>query len=449
MNRPTPGSRHVLTRTVVALGLKGGIVVAGFGMQVILARTLGPEGLGVYATFLSLVTVLSITGGFGMPMAAVRFMPVYAAAGQEGRLRGFVRAARRLTLGTGAAVAAGFVLVFLALPALRPQMGVAMAAAAIIPAFGLCTLTAGMLQALGKPLRADCLLNLTRTGLIAIFVLTAWWWGHAEPGLALVLTALAALAVWALADRAARRAMAPTAAPAAPAEEDERPVWIAAGMTFVLAMAAVSLIERLDTIMLGTLVGAEAAGLYSVASRLALTVALAATSVLALLAPAMAREAAAKDRDGLQRTASIAVAMAVGLSLVVAAVLGGASPWLLPAFGPEFSAAAAPFAILLVGQVAVAACGSGGGLLALAGINRALVVVALAAVILDMALCLMLVPVFGMVGAASATVATLLAQAVALAVVVRRSMGVDPTLVGAARLAWRSFRPGTRQGGRS
>jgi O-antigen/teichoic acid export membrane protein len=135
------------------------------------------------------------------------------------------------------------------------------------------------------------------------------------------------------------------------------------------------------------------------------------------------------------------------MSLCIAAVLAGASPWLLPAFGPDFDAAAAPFAILLAGQVALAACGSAGGLLAVAGLNRALVVVAIAAVILDMVLCLLLVPVFGKPGAAGATVATLLAQALALAVVAWRRLGVDPTLLGAARLAWRSYGPGARQEG--
>jgi O-antigen/teichoic acid export membrane protein len=435
----------MLIRSVLALGLKGGIVVAGFGMQVILARTLGPEGLGVYATFLSLVTVLSITGGFGMPMAAVRFMPVYVAAGHQARLRGFVRDAQRVTLATSLPIAIAFCAVFALFPALRDQLGVAIAAAALIPIFGLCTLSAGMLQALGQPLRSDLLVNLARTVLIAGLILLAWWFGHAEPATALWLTGLAALIAWGAAAIAARRAM--PAAPGGPAESDERHHWITAGMTFVLAMAAVSLIERLDTIMLGTLVGAEAAGIYSVASRLSLTVALATTSVLALMAPALARQAAASDRVGMQRTASIAVALAVLMSLCIAAVLAGASPWLLPAFGPDFDAAAAPFAILLAGQVAVAACGSAGGLLAVAGLNRALVVVAIAAVILDMVLCLLLVPVFGKPGAAGATVATLLAQALALAVVAWRRLGVDPTLLGAARLAWRSYGPGARQEG--
>lgn len=445
MDRPPGATRHVLIRTVLALGLKGGIVVAGFGMQVILARTLGPEGLGVYATFLSLATVLSITGGFGMPMAAARFMPVYAASGQDARLRGFVAAAQRLTLASSALVAIGFCLIFVMFPALRDQLGPAIAAAPIIPLFGLGTLAAGELQALGQPLRSDLLMNLARVVMIATFVLLAGWFGDADATVALWLTGLAALVAWMAAHIAARRAMPVPSA--GPRSEDERHIWISAGMTFVLAMAAVSLIERLDTIMLGALVGAEAAGIYSVASRLALTVALATTSVLALMAPALARQAAARDRDGLQRTASLAVALALVLSLSVAAVLGGASPWLLPAFGPDFDAAAQPFAILLAGQVAVAACGSAGGLLALAGHNRALIVAAVGAVILDMALCLLLVPVFGPAGAAGATVATLLAQAVALSIVAWRVLGVDPTLLGAARFAWRSYGPGARQGG--
>ncbi|HWT07615.1 MAG TPA: oligosaccharide flippase family protein [Roseomonas sp.] len=446
MDPAAGATRHVLTRTVLALGLKGGIVVAGFGMQVILARTLGPEGLGVYATFLSLATVLSITGGFGMPMAAVRFIPVYVANGQDALLRGFVAAAQRLTLASSVLVAIGFCLIFVMFPTLRDQLGPAVAAAPIIPLFGLGTLAAGELQALGQPLRSDLLINLSRVAMIAAFVLLAGWLGQADAVVALWLTGLAALIAWLAACIAARRALpVPLAGPRA---DDERRLWISAGMTFVLAMAAVSLIERLDTIMLGVLVGAEAAGIYSVASRLALTVALATTSVLALMAPALARQAAAQDRDGLQRTASIAVALALLLALCVAAVLGGASPWLLPAFGPEFDAAALPFAMLLAGQVAVAACGSAGGLLALAGHNRALVVTALGAVILHMVLCLLLVPVFGPSGAAGATVATLVAQAVALAVVAWRTLGVDPTLLGALRLAWRSFGPAARRGGR-
>jgi len=440
---PGTSTRRVLTRAALALALKGGLVVAGFGMQVILARSLGPEGLGAYATFLALVTVLSITGGLGMPLAAVRFVPVYVATGRNASLRGFLCAAQRLTLTTSIPVAIGFALVFLLLPTLRDQAHVALAAAAIIPIFGLGTLAAGTLQALGLPMRADLLLNLARTAMTAGFVLLARWLGVATAEIALWLTALAGLLAWMLTAAAARRALPVSAA--GPLMQDERRSWIAAGMTFVLAMLSVSLIERLDTIMVNALIGADAAGIYSVASRLALTVMLATASVLSLLAPALARQAAVRDQAGLQRSAAIAVGLTLVLSLGVAGVLVAASPWLLPAFGRDFMAAGPPFFILLAGQVAVAACGAAGGLLALSGHNRALIIIALAAVILDMVLCLLLVPAFGLEGAAAATVTTLLAQAVALSIVVRRSLGVDPTMLGAVLFAWRAFRPGLRK----
>jgi O-antigen/teichoic acid export membrane protein len=445
VDRPATTTRHVLTRSVLALGLKGTIVAAGFGMQIVLARTLGPEGLGVYATFLSIVTVLSITGGFGMPLAAIRFIPVYAAAGQAARLRGFVRTAQGLVVATSLPVAAVFCAVFLAVPALRDQAGLAVAAAAIIPAFGLATLVAGMLQAVGQPLRAELLSGLARTLLVAVLVLASGWLGLASPVVALWLTALAALVTWAAALPVLRRAM--PVPPAGPRALDERRAWLDAGLAFVLAMAALSLIERLDTILLGTLVGAEAAGIYSVSSRLALTVALASTSVLTLLAPTLAREAAAGDRAGLQRSVAVATALMLTLALGIAVVMAAALPWLLPAFGPGFGTAATPLVILLGGQVAVAACGPGGGLLALAGRNRAVVASAFGAVILDIVLCLVLVPVFGPEGAAAATVGTLLAQAVAQAFIVRRIMGVDPTVLGAVRLAWGSFGPRKRHEG--
>ncbi len=433
----TPNTRQVLMRAVLALTLKGGLVVAGFGLQIILARSLGPEGLGAYATILALATVFSVTGGLGMPLAAVRYVPVYVATSADAALRGFLRAALRLTVATSVPVALCFALVFVMTPALSAAPAAVLAGAAMIPVLGLGALALGTLQGLGQPMRADLLVNLGRTAMTAGFVLLAWWLGLATPEVALWLTALAGLIAWAIAAIAARRAL-----PArGPPSEAERRHWIESGMTFVLAMASVSLIERLDTIMLAALDSAEAAGIYSVASRLALTVMLATSSVLSLLAPAMARQAGKQDREGLQRSAALAATLMLTLSFGVATMLALASPWLLPAFGRDFTAAAAPFAILLAGQVAIAACGAPGGLLAMSGRHRAMIVVALGAVILDMVLCLLLVPAFGPEGAAAATVTTLLAQAMALSLVVRRSLGLDPTIFGAMRLAWRAFGP--------
>lgn len=433
MNRTPAAGRFFLSRGVTAMGLKGAAVIVGFGMQVILARTLGAEGLGVYATFLALATVLSVTGGLGMPMASVRFLPVHAATRDHARMRGFLHRALRLTVVSSAIIGGALVSVALILPSLRALAAEAVAAALLVPILAFGVLAMGVLQAMGQPLRADLLLNIARPLFIAALVLGSAAAGWRSPALALALTSLGGLLALAAAAAAARRALALPAE--GPRDETDRRAWIAAGITYVLAMVVTALIERLDIILLGVIAGADHAGIYSVASRLAVTVGLATAAVAGLVVPVQARQAQAGDREGLQRTAARALALGLSLALMTALLLGGASPWLLPAFGPDFTAAATPLFILLLGQVGIAAIGNASGLLAVAGHNRALVSVALAAVILDIVLCLVLVPLYGPAGAAVATAVTLLAQALGHAAMVRRLLGVDPSLLGALRLA--------------
>ncbi len=434
-------------RAIVSLGLKGAVVVAGFVMQLVLARTLGAEGLGVYATFLALGTVLSITGGFGMPMAAVRFLPVYASAQAGERFRGFLHRATRATAISSTVVMAGFCAVFLALPALRHQVPEALAAAPLILLLALGALANGVLQAMGQPMLPDLLLNFARSILVSLFILIFHTLHEVGPATALWLTGLAAALTWYATMRAADRAL-PVPRTGDRNEADRR-AWLAAGFSFVATMVVASLIEQLDTIMLSALVGTEAAGIYSVASRLALMVGLATASVGALVAPALARQAASGDRAGLQRSATLAVGLAAALATLLALALAAVAPWLLPAFGPGFDGAMTPLAILLVGQVGLATAGLPGGMLALAGRNRAMVAVAVCAVILDIVLCLLLVPAYGAVGAAVATAATLICQSITLAVVAWRTLGVDSTLPGAIRLTWaqrRAVRTGPAPG---
>jgi O-antigen/teichoic acid export membrane protein len=250
---------------------------------------------------------------------------------------------------------------------------------------------------------------------------------------ALWIMAAAALVTAIAAGRAARHALPPGATPAM--DPADRARWLESGMTLVLGAVVTALIERLDIIMLGILVGAEAAGPYSVASRLALTVALASAAVASLVGPELARRAASGDRHALQASAGRASILGAGMALASAIAIAAAWPLLRPAFGPGFEAATAPLAILLVAQAGIAAAGAAGGLLAVAGRNREIIAISFGAVILDTALLLLLIPSFGPVGAALATAATGLCHAAALAIAAHRLLGVDPSLRGAA-WAW-------------
>lgn len=441
-----PANSVSAMRSVLALGLKGGAVLAGLALQILLARLLGPEGLGVFAAFLAAATVLGIAGGLGMPVAAIRFLPVYLAESDHARAAGFLKIARRLCLLGAGILALGLATGTLLVPPFRDDWPSAFAAAALVPLLAWGGLTAGALQATGQPLRADVMINFARPVIVIVLALAAAHHVELAAHHALWLMAAAALVTAVVADRAARRALPRRVAPGVDAADRTR--WLASGMTLVFGSLVTALIERLDIIMLGVLLGPEAAGPYSVASRLALTVALASAAVASLVGPDLARHAAARDRHALQHSAGRAALLGAGLAAAAAIAIAGAWPILRPAFGPGFDAATAPLAILLLGQAGIAAAGAAGGLLAVAGHNRAIISISFGSVILDTALLLLLVPGLGPAGAALATAATGLSHAAALAFAAHRLIGVDPSLLGAARASIRRRHTGANQPGR-
>src|SRR5208283_5652820 len=71
---------------------------AGYLFKVYLARTLGPEPLGIYALGMTIVGFLGVFNGLGLPQAAVRFVAHYTASGKTEQLRQFLVSATGLIL---------------------------------------------------------------------------------------------------------------------------------------------------------------------------------------------------------------------------------------------------------------------------------------------------------------------------------------------------------------
>src|SRR5690606_31947914 len=93
------------------------ISLLGFGLmyalRVALVKWMGRAEYGEYAFALSWATVLVLIASLGLPLAALRYMPQYIAAGDAARLRGLLRFGQALTLVGGALVAtAGTFVVF-------------------------------------------------------------------------------------------------------------------------------------------------------------------------------------------------------------------------------------------------------------------------------------------------------------------------------------------------
>ena len=204
--------------------------------------------------------------------------------------------------------------------------------------------------------------------------------------------------------------------------------WLASAMPLTLIGGAGIINSQTDILMLGFFQDPGAVGIYRVAAQGAALVAFGLQAANAVIAPQFARLYAKQDMARLQRlvTASARAILLVSLPVATVFVLFGGilAGWV---FGPEFVKSQAPLAILAAGQLVNVAMGSVGFLLNMTGhegdVARTLLITAGMNIILN----LVLIPPFGMAGAAIATTISLASWNIMLHVAVRRRIGINST----------------------
>ena len=102
--------QELLSGAAVAFALK----VVGLGLiflfTILITRTLGAEGMGIFSLCLTFLSIFSIFARLGIPTALLRFVSAYSSLGQKDRIRGVYFSALSISLPVGL----GFALVFFA-----------------------------------------------------------------------------------------------------------------------------------------------------------------------------------------------------------------------------------------------------------------------------------------------------------------------------------------------
>ncbi len=426
-----------LTRLTSLFGPRGGakqgavwsllmrVASAGmaFATSVLLARLLGLSGYGVYALVFAWINLLAIPTALGMDKFMVREVAVYRARGQWDKLGGFLRwgnLAVLLASLTVAVLAAG-----VAFFALEPGGGLRLAfwlALVSLPLTTLTSLRQAAMRGFGHIVGGQWPELLLRPLLIVALSVLAWlalpdfdatW----AVGAALTATLIAFIVGAGLLTRVLRREAPPTP----PSFEARR--WLQSALPFMLISGMYVLNARTDVVMLGALSGTDAVGLYTPATRGAELISFVLLAVNTALAPTLARLYAEGKRAQLEASVAKSTRLITLASLPLALgfiLLGG--PFLL-LFGPEFVGAQGALVILSVGQLINAATGTVGMLLNMTGHERDTALAVGAAALLNILLNALLIPAYGIEGAAVATALSTLTWNLLLAGFVYRRLG--------------------------
>ena len=418
--------------TAVAQKVAGGaflirVVNAGiaFLSQILLARWMGDTEYGVYVYVWTWVLLLGGLTSFGLASAPQRFIPEYGESGEQSLLRGFLIGSRVMSMVTSTIIAGVGVLgVWLFQDQLDSWAVVPLYLAFFcVPMYVLTDVQDGIARSYNWIDVALAPAYFVRP-LLILLLLGALSYERFAPT---ATTAMAAtiIATWAtsiaqlvMLERRLKRRLAPGPRAYAPG------TWIKISLPIFMVEGFYLLLAYTDVLVLSAFREPREVGVYYAAVKVMSLVAFVSFSVSAAVAHRFTEYAVSGERARLETMVKDAARWTFWPSLAGAAIIlvcGWPILWL---FGPGFTDGYSLLPVIAVGLIARASVGPLERLLNMLGEQNICAAVYGGAFLLNVALCIALVPGFGMMGAAAGTSATLVIESVLLFAITRRRLGL-------------------------
>jgi len=395
-----------------------------FGSQVLFARWMGSFEFGIYVYVWTWVLLLGQAIDLGLGTAAQRFIPEYRERHLISLLRGFVTGSRVLAIGLAVVIAslcAG--VVWVSEPWLDSYIVIPLYLACItVPAYALANVQEGISRSYDwvglammpgyvvRQLLLTVLMavayfaNLPMTAVTAMIIVIVSTWGPILIQLAVVNHRLG--------QRIEK----------GPREYRFRQ-WLITALPILMVEGFYSLLAYSDVLVLQQFRSPTEVAVYYAAAKTLALVSFIYYSVSATTAHRFSSYHIAGDRDGLSAFIAQSIKWTFWPSLAAAALLLALGRPILGLFGPQFADGYEVMFILAAGLLARAAIGPIERLLNMLGEQRICAAVYAAAFAINLALCIVLIPSFGMAGAASATATALIVESILLFAVTKNRLG--------------------------
>lgn len=425
-NVPHPSGRSPVQRlrhgAVLVFGVQAGGLLLGYGAQVLLGRWLGAAGYGAYNLVYAWVATAGTLLGLGLPGAVLRFLPACRAEGDLAGLRGLVQYPIRLLLTLSVGIAGMATLILWWGPPFAHR-SVWLWGVWALPALTLAPVQSEILRVFGRMGWAFAPLHALRPLLMMVgaggWLLVAGTLASHEAMMLLCLVLTSFLLLRAV---VIGQTLPPETRTVPPRHDVRR--WLRVALPLLLATAFTLLGGQADVLVLGFFHPTDAVGLYFASTRVATVVRLPLQAVSAVVAPQIAATFAQSGAVALQPILRRTMPWVLGPSVLGAGLLLLLAAPLLSLFGPAFTAGTGLLRLLVVGYLVDAVTGPVAYLLTLTGHQDDNTRIYGYAALVNVLLCLLLIPWLGVTGAALAHTTTLLVRNTWLYVRVWQRLGV-------------------------
>lgn len=421
----THHQKELYLNAAVAFGVKLAAAGCNFILSLVLARTLGIEGTGIYYLAFTLATIGATVGKVGLDTLLIRFIAKNAIINKWGVVKGIYNKAIKLAFFASLATSIAVYLasdqaaqnIFNAPQLVEPLQ---LMAISILPTT-LFMLHASALQGIKRVAMSVSVLSLFAPLCTIIFIpFMVPSFGINGAALSYIIAAFITLIIgvffWHFSTPELRKC-SPS-------------IKIESFSSCLPSYFWIGIFQQLNlwmpTLILGALSTEIEVGLYSVASRIAMITLFVMFAVNTIAAPKFAEYYSDSDFISLEKFAQRATLILVLGAGAVFSAFSIFSVDLLSLFGPEFVAGRAVLIVISLGLFLATSSGSVGHILLMCGGERSLRFSVAMAISSNVVVSLLLVPRWGALGAAFSALVSYLVQSILSAHAVHRHYNIQP-----------------------
>lgn len=419
------GRRNVAQGLAVSILIQAGGGLVAFAMFSLAARVLSSEDFGHLATLLSVSQMGSIIAIFGQEMFILRSLNQYTVADQPDLAKGALLFSTAIVCVGPVllSVLAGFgFLAFGISLKLVTAMGLFLVASSVL------ALTSHIARSIVGIITSDGLREVFWRSFVAAVLIAIILAGGTVQIDTFFLIASAAISISVSIQIFAIWKMIPANIVRAAPRWQVRD-WSKMSVGFWVSTILATINQYLDVVIIYWLLDPVAAGAYFIASRLANMFATILSAVHSYATRQIPSLYFSQQFDDLNRTLRLMSEVVLLCVLIGVAIIGFGGERILGLFGPAFVTYKWTLFILTVGTAAYAAGGPATAVLMIAGHESRYPWIIGGNVILRFIGFAILIPMFGLLGAALSTALSLVIVTIVLNVLCRRWIGVDPSIL--------------------
>jgi O-antigen/teichoic acid export membrane protein len=396
-----------------------------FGSQIILARWMGDFEFGIFVLVWTSAVIAGSLSNFGFSTTLIRFIPQYRVSNRHDELRGILLTGRIFALIAASLVAATSVALILYFREHIESYYVApfVLGALTLPMISLGDSLEGTARAHSWPMKALMPTYIIRPALILLFMLGAILFGFkAEAKVALIAAVLATYATTII-QLLAITSSVDKILPAGP-KSTNFGEWANVSFPIFLVEGFIFLITNADVLFVGIFLPPDRVAIYYAAAKTLMLVHFVYFAVKAGVAQRYSQLIHAGTKQELEAFVRSSARWTFWPSVAVGLVVLALGKFLLSLFGPSFTEGYPLLFILIIGVVLRASIGPAESVLNMSGNERICAVIFGATLFVSIGLAIVLIPMYGLSGAAVSVAIAMAFETLALGIAVWRRLGI-------------------------